>query len=81
MATDNNTALASDVETLTAQVKSASNSAQITVNATAIATLDGFAASQYSVTLDVNNYATGFELINGGPGISATIFTIPINFW
>jgi hypothetical protein len=73
VATDGNTALASDIETLTAQV--GDNSAQITVNATAIATLDGYAASQYSVTLDVNNYATGFELINGGPGTSATTFT------
>jgi hypothetical protein len=73
VAVDADTALASDIETLTATV--GSNTAKITINATAIATLDGFAASQYSVTLDVNNYATGFELINGGPGVSATIFT------
>jgi hypothetical protein len=73
VATSSDSAMASDIETLTAQV--GDNSAQITINATAIATLDGFAASQYSVTLDVNNYATGFELINGGPGVSATIFT------
>ncbi len=37
--------------------------------------MDGYAAAQYSVTLDVNGYATGFELINGGPGVSATTFT------
>ena len=67
------TAMASDIETLTATV--GDNTAAITINTTAIATLDGFAASQYSVTLDVNNYATGFELINGGPGVSATTFT------
>jgi hypothetical protein len=73
VATSNDSAMASDIETLTATVDD--NTANITINATAIATLDGFAASQYSVTLDVNNYATGFELINGGPGISSTIFT------
>jgi hypothetical protein len=72
VATDSDSALASDIETLTAQV--GSNTAGISINATAIATLDGFAASQYSVTLDVNGYATGFELINGGPGTSATTF-------
>ena len=66
-------ALASDITTVSAQV--GTNTANITTNATAIATLDGYAAAQYSVTLDVNNYATGFELINGGPGVSATIFT------
>ena len=48
--------------------------ANVTTNATAIATLEGYAAAQYSVTLDVNGYATGFELINGGPGISSTTF-------
>lgn len=40
----------------------------------AVATLDGYAASRYSVTLDVNGYATGFELINAGGGISSTTF-------
>ena len=48
--------------------------AAVTTNASAIATLNGYAAAQYSVTLDVNNYATGFELINGGPGVSSTTF-------
>ena len=67
------TALASDITDLTASV--GDNTAAIEINATAIATLDGFAASQYSVTLDVNNYATGFVLINGGPGVSAPLFT------
>ena len=64
-------AMATDITTLTATI----GPPTITTHATAIATLDGFAAAQYSVTLDVNNYATGFELINGGPGVSATIFT------
>jgi hypothetical protein len=49
--------------------------ANVTTNATAIASIEGWGAAQYSVTLDVNGYATGFELINGGPGVSATIFT------
>jgi len=70
---DADTALASSIDTVEASV--GDNTAAITVNATAIATLNGYAAAQYSVTLDVNNYATGFELINGGPGVSATIFT------
>ena len=65
-------AMASDIETVTASV--GSNSAAITVNATAIATLDGFAAAQYAVTLNVNNYAVGFNLINGGVGLSSTTF-------
>jgi hypothetical protein len=72
VATDADTALASDIETLTAEV--GDNTAAIEINAGAIATLDGFAASQYSVTLDVNGYATGYELINGGPGTSSTTF-------
>lgn len=46
----------------------------ITVNSTAIATLQGYAASKYSVTLDVNGYATGFTLINAGGGVSSTTF-------
>jgi hypothetical protein len=73
VSTSNDSAMASDIETLTTTV--GDNSAAITVNATAIATLDSYAAAQYSVTLDVNHYATGFELINGGQGVSATIFT------
>jgi hypothetical protein len=70
---DADTALATSIDTVEASV--ADNSAAITVNATAIATIEGWAAAQYSVTLDVNGYATGFELINGGPGVSSTIFT------
>lgn len=41
----------------------------------AINTINGYAAAQYSVTLDVNGYATGFNLFNGGGGISSTTFT------
>lgn len=51
----------------------------ITVNSNAIATLEGYAASKYSVTLDVNGYATGFTLINAGGGVSSTTF-ITTNF-
>lgn len=46
----------------------------VTANSSAIATINGYAAAQYSVTLDVNGYATGFNLLNGGAGISAAIF-------
>lgn len=46
----------------------------IQINATSIATLSGYAASRYSVTLDVNGYATGFTLINAGGGVSSTTF-------
>jgi hypothetical protein len=41
----------------------------------AVANIESWGAAQYSVTLDVNGYATGFELINGGPGVSSTTFT------
>ena len=70
---DADTALASSIDTVEAAV--GENTAAITVNATAIASIEGWGAAQYSVTLDVNGYATGFELINGGPGVSSTIFT------
>jgi len=72
VATDGDTALASDIETLTAEV--GDNSAQITINATAIASIEGWGAAQYAVTLDVNGYASGFELLNGGAGISTATF-------
>ncbi len=42
----------------------------------AVATIDGFAASQYSVTLDVNGYGIGFNLFNGGPSTSAAVWTV-----
>lgn len=51
-----------------------STTAFVTNSATAIAALDGYAAAQYAVTLNVNGYATGFNLLNGGPGFST--FTI-----
>jgi Putative phage tail protein len=54
-----------------------STNASVTTNASAIATLNGYAAAQYSVTLDVNGYATGFNLFNGGAGIST--FTVVVD--
>jgi hypothetical protein len=70
--TDADTALASTVDTLEATV--GENTASIVINATAIASIEGWGAAQYSVTLDVNGYATGFELVNGGAGVSSTTF-------
>ena len=40
----------------------------------AVATLDGYAAAQYAVKLDVNGYWIGYNLINGGPGADSTTF-------
>ena len=63
VATDNDTALASDIEDLTATV--GDNTAAININATAIATsIDGFAASQkiFGHARRVNNYATGVRI-------------------
>ncbi|MDI3559562.1 host specificity factor TipJ family phage tail protein [Bradyrhizobium sp. Arg816] len=51
-----------------------STTAFVENSATAIATLDDYAAAQYAVTLNVNGYASGFNLLNGGPGFST--FTI-----
>jgi hypothetical protein len=75
-----NSALASQVTTLTAAI--AGNTSSITINSTAIASntsgigaLNGYAATAYGVALDVNGYNTGFQLINGGGGISSTTFT------
>jgi hypothetical protein len=48
----------------------------ITTQSTAIATLNGYAAAQYSVTLDVNGYAVGFNLLNGGAGVSSATFIV-----
>jgi hypothetical protein len=42
----------------------------------AVATLDGYAAARYAITLDVNGYAAGFELINGGDALSAATFLV-----
>jgi hypothetical protein len=65
-------AFASFSTAVTAQF--ATTNASVATNATAIATIDGYAAAQYAVTLNVNGYATGFNLVNGGGGIST--FTV-----
>lgn len=67
-----NSAYSSFANTATATWGSVS--AFVTQSASAISTLNGYAAAQYSVTLDVNGYASGFNLVNGGPGFST--FTI-----
>jgi limonene-1,2-epoxide hydrolase len=48
--------------------------ASVSTNSSAIATLNGYAAASYGVTLDVNGYVTGYQLVNGGSGVSS--FTI-----
>ena len=65
-------ALASTVETLTAEVGEVSTS--VDIHATSIASIEGWGATNYGVTLDVNGYSTGFELLNGGSGISSATF-------
>lgn len=57
---------------INAQIEGISSSVE--VSAEAIAQLNGFAASRFAVKLDVNGYQTGFELINGGAGTSASTF-------
>ena len=69
---DADTALASSISDVDAKFGPAYSS--VSTVTMAVATLEGYAAAQYSVTLDVNGYATGFELINGGPGTSAATF-------
>lgn len=58
----------------TASATWGSTTAFVENSATAIATLDGYAAAQYAVTLNVDGYASGFNLLNGGPGFST--FTV-----
>jgi hypothetical protein len=54
-----------------------STTAFVSTTATAIATYDGYAAAEYAVSLDVNGYVVGYNLINGGGGISA--FTVVVD--
>jgi hypothetical protein len=72
VATSADAAMASDIETLTAEVGSVSTT--VDIHATAIASIEGWGAANYGVTLDVNGYSTGFELLNGGGGISSATF-------
>jgi hypothetical protein len=72
--TDAQTAFANYQVTVSAEFDT--TNASVTTNSTAIAQLDGYAAAQYSITLDVNGYATGFNLFNGGAGISTATFIV-----
>jgi hypothetical protein len=77
----------SDVRTVAVDTQTALADFTTTVNATfgpsfstvstvsdAVATLDGYAAASWSVTLDVNNFVTGIQLVNGGEGVDS--FTV-----
>jgi sulfur carrier protein ThiS len=64
---------------LTVAASFADTNASVEENATAVATLDGYAAAAYAVTLDVNGYITGTQLINGGPGSS--VFTVDTDYF
>lgn len=67
------TAIASSVTTLTATV--GTNTADITTNASAIATTNGVVAAMYTLTLDVNDYISGFASTNDGAFSTFTIIS------
>lgn len=48
--------------------------ASILETATAIATVEGWAAARYALTLTVDGIATGFDLFNGGAGFTSCTF-------
>ncbi|MBR0755625.1 DUF1983 domain-containing protein [Bradyrhizobium jicamae] len=73
VAVNTQTALASYQGTVTAQF--ATVNASITTNASAIATLNGYAAAAWSVALDVNGSIAGIQLVNGGSGTSSFVVT------
>lgn len=72
VAVDASEAVATLETSVTAQF--GTTNANVTTNATAIADINGWAAAQYAVTLDVNGYASGFNLVNGGVGFSTATF-------
>jgi hypothetical protein len=55
------------------------NSASITTNATAIATVDGKVAGTWQVKLDVNHYVTGLQAYNDGSTSNFTIIADQFN--
>jgi hypothetical protein len=69
---DTNSAFASYKVTTNAAI--AGHTTSINTHSTAIASIEGWGAANYGVTLDVNGYSTGFELLNGGGGISSATF-------
>jgi sulfur carrier protein ThiS len=72
VATDTQAAFADFTTTVTATFGSLTS--QVTLNSSAIAQLDGYAAARYSVTLSVDGCVSGVTLINGGTGFSS--FTV-----
>lgn len=74
VAVDTQTAYASFSTAATATF--GSTTAFVSQTATAISTFDGYAAAQYAITLDVNGYAIGFNLINGGSGTGSATFVV-----
>jgi hypothetical protein len=71
------TTVASHTDSISAIDGSVSTlAASVATNSTAITTLAGYAAAKYSVTLDVNGYAIGFGLINGGASYSVAAFSV-----
>lgn len=73
VAADATSALASDVTNLFAGLNG--NSGQINVTAQAVADLTTGIGLSYGVELDVNGYAIGFQLLNGGASTGTTTFT------
>jgi hypothetical protein len=69
---DADTALASDITNVDAKFGPAYSS--VNTVSMAVASIEGWGAAQYAVTLDVNGYASGFELLNGGPGFASATF-------
>lgn len=73
VAADATSAVASDVLNLFAGFDG--NNGEINVTAQAVADINSGLALSYGVDLDVNGYAIGFKLLNGGTGTGTTIFT------
>ncbi|MET4199057.1 hypothetical protein ABIA95_003057 [Bradyrhizobium sp. LA8.1] len=72
VAVDTSTAFATFSTTATATWGSLT--AFVNESASAIAMLDGYAAASWGFTLNVNNYVTGIQAVNGGVGLSAITF-------
>lgn len=66
-----NVSFASFQSSATASISGLSST--VSAQGSAIAGLNGMVASQYVVTLTSQGYATGFNLINGGPGTSSFV--------
>lgn len=69
---DADSAFSTQISTVSSTVNGLS--ATVSTHATAIADINGQIATAYGVTLDSNGYATGFNLVNGGPGQSTCTF-------